>query len=146
MQHDPVALAKSELRKARSAALASLPVELRDALAREAEDRIAKRSERRRLRVARALFIAQRAILGDKPEEVAERLGISPWALRKFCSRWAVVMGQRKGFRRIGAWIDDRLVSALDAYAEAAGVSREKAASELLSNVLRARQARRAAA
>lgn len=101
---------------------------------------------RQQWRVDRALFISQRAWIGDTPEEIAGRLQISLASLREFCSRWGIALVQRKGFRRIGAWLDDRLVAALDAYAGAEGISREKAASELLSNALRTRQPRRAAA
>jgi hypothetical protein len=89
------------------------------------------------------LLINQRSDIGDT---IAGRLGISLASLRESCARWLLVLVQRKGFRRIGARLDDRLVSVLDAYAAGARISREIAASELLSNALRARQARRAAA
>jgi hypothetical protein len=101
---------------------------------------------RQKWRVDRTLFFNQRSDIGDTPDEVAGRLRISLASLRESCARWLLVLVQRKGFLRIGAWLDDRLVSVLDAYAAGARISREIAASELLSNALRARQARRAAA
>jgi hypothetical protein len=101
---------------------------------------------RQKWRVDRTLLINQRSDIGDTPEEVAGRLGISLASLRESCVRWGFALFQRKGFRQIGAWLRDRLVSVLDAYAAGARISREIAASELLFNALRARQARRAAA
>lgn len=133
MPPDLVARAKSELLKARIDALAALPAELRGALAREAKDRIAQRSERRRLQVARALFVGQRLVIGDKPEEVAEKLKTSVGALRGFCSRWAVTLVQRAGFRRLHAWVADRHVTQLDKLAEDAGIPREKALERIIS-------------
>jgi hypothetical protein len=93
----------------------------------------------------RTLFINRRSDIGDTREEVPGRLGSSLASLPKSCARSGLVLVQRKGFRRIGAWLDDRLVSVLDAYASGEGISPEKAASELLFNTLRA-QSRRAVA
>ncbi len=127
---------KERLRAARLATLASLtPEEAAERMAADAAERAA-RAERRGARIAKALLINQRAALGDKPQEIAARLGISMPALRARGRRWGHALVQRAGFRRLSAWVADRHVRALDALSADAGVSREKALEAILAAVL----------
>ena len=127
---------KVKLRASRIAALAALtPAEAAQRAADAAAAR-AERGERRAARAAQALHINQRIVLGDKPEEFAEHLGVTVDAVRKRARRWGHALMQRSGFRRLSAWVADRHVRALDALASDAGLSREKVLEEILAALL----------
>jgi hypothetical protein len=144
MSHEPPTW-KTKLRAFRLTALASLTPE--EAEARVAADRaeVAARALRREARAAQALLINQRAALGDTPEEIAGRVGISVAALRRRARRAGHFLAQRKGFRRLAAWVSNRHVETLDRLAATWGMSREKALEELIAGTLAARMQRRAA-
>ena len=127
---------RAKLRAGRLSALASLTEE--EAAQRVADDAAERhaRAERRAAKAAQAMLVNQRAALGDTPEEIAERLGVSVQALRKRARTWGHVLMQRAGFRHLSAWVADRHVRHLDSLAVEAGISREKALEQIVSAVL----------
>lgn len=135
---------KTKLRAGRLATLAGLtPVEEAQRAADDAAERHA-RAGRRAKKAAEALLINQRAVLGDTPQEISERLGIGVAGLRGRARRWGHALMQRAGYRRLSSWVADRHVRMLDALATDAGLSREKALEAILAatfaDPLRARQ------
>jgi hypothetical protein len=127
---------KAKLREARAAALASMTPE--EAAQREADDAARRgwRAERRAARAAEALLVNQRAFLGDTPEEIAARLGITSDGLRKRARRWGHVLVQREGFRRLSAWVANRHVWMLDTLTAETGLSRDKVLETILAAIL----------
>ena len=143
MQPDPTW--REKMRAARRAALAALSPG--EAAQRVADDMAAwaERSARREAKAAQALLVNQRVLLGDTPEEIAARIGITVRNLRHRARRWGHALMQRKGFRRLSVWVSSAHVETLDRLAAAWGVSREKALEELAATALTARAQRRVA-
>ena len=121
-------------REAKAARMAALSPEERAARKAYHIKRMADRSQRRAERVKIALFINQRAMHGDKPEDIAKELGVTVGSLRS--RRWGHALLERKGFRRLPAWVCDGDVAELDDLAKDLGLSREKAFSLLIKVVL----------
>jgi hypothetical protein len=127
---------RAKLRAGRLAALATLTPE---EAAQRAEDDAAERrarAARRAAKAAQSVLVNQRAALGDTPEEIAGRLGISLRALQARARTWGYALAQRAGFRRISAWVAERHVRALDTLAVEAGIPREKALERIVAAVL----------
>lgn len=127
---------KTKLRAARLSALESFtPDEEAERINAAAAER-AERAERRAVKSAQALFINQRAAIGDTPHEIAARVGIGVAALRARARRWGHALTQRAGYRRLSSWVADRHVRVLDVIAADAGLSREKALEALVAAAL----------
>ena len=100
-------------------------------------ERRAERSQKAAYRAKIALFVNQRLMHGDKPDEIAKETGVSLAALRKRARRWGHALFERKGFRRVTAWVRDSLVVELDAIAAEMEITRDKAFMLLVEDVLR---------
>jgi hypothetical protein len=127
---------KSKLQAGRLAALASLtPEEAAQRAADDAAERRA-RAERKAAKAEQAALVNQRLALGDTPEEIAGRLGITLRALQARARTWGHALAQRAGFRRLSAWVAERHVRQLDALAAEAGLTREQALERIAAAIL----------
>lgn len=127
---------RAKLRAGRLAALATLTAD--EAAQRAADDAAERhaRAQRRAAKAEQALLVNQRLVLGDTPEEIAGRIGVTLRALQARARTWGYALAQRAGFRRLSAWVADRHVRQLDALAAEAGMNREKALERIVAAVL----------
>ena len=131
------------LRDARNAALSAMTPDQKCQREADHKSRLERRAARREVhaqrqaeKVAKIRLWTQRLMHGDTPEEIADALGVTEFALRNWSLRWGVALMQRKGFRRLAAWVSFPHVAALDALASDLGLSREKAMATLLDAAL----------
>ncbi len=85
---------------------------------------------------ARAHRINTLIIQGATPEEIAADLDVTVDAVWKLRRRWGHALAQRRGARRVFAWIADPHVEAIDRIAAQQGEDRAKALSALIAGVL----------
>lgn len=87
-----------------------------------------KREDRRKVRIK----IAALTMAGDKPGEIAAKMGVPLKSLWNHRLYWALPIAVRRGCRRLFAWLPDAEVAALDSLAADMGVSRGRALEALL--------------
>lgn len=136
MPHREPAPWRRALLEARRAALGALGDQDR----RAAQDDIAAAAGRRRAeqsqKAARARRIGNLLIAGHTSPEIAAAVGVSLSRLRALRLKHGLPLADRRGFRRLFAWLRDEHVAALDRLAADAGTDRDKILDRLLKAAL----------